>query len=50
MSLKNPSLGPEIKLLIGKVPLRGSTLLSPREVSTDLVEGNEAINWLIENT
>ena len=50
MPLKNPSLGPGIRLLTRKVPLGGSTLLSPKEVSTDLVEGNEAINWLIENT
>ena len=37
MSLKNPNLGPGIKLLIGKVPQRGSTPLSPIKVSTDLV-------------
>ena len=36
MSLKkNPSLGPGIRLLIGKVPLGGSILLSPFKVSTD---------------
>ena len=27
---------------------KGSTPLSPIKVSTDLVEGNRAINWLIE--
>ena len=47
---KNTSLGPGIKLLIGKVPLRGSTPLSPTEVFTDSVEGIWAINWLIEGT
>ena len=36
MSLKNPSLGPGIRLLIGKVPLGGNTPLSPKEVSTNL--------------
>ena len=35
MSLRNSSLGPGIRLLIGKVPLGGSTPLSPKEVSTD---------------
>ena len=35
MSLKNPSLGPGIRLPIGKVPLKGSTPLSPIKVSTD---------------
>ena len=35
MSLRNPSLGPGIRLLIGKVPLGGSTPLSPKEISTD---------------
>ena len=35
MSLKNLSLGPGIRLLIGKVPLRGSTSLSPTKVSID---------------
>ena len=35
MSLKNPSLGPEIRLLIGKVPLGGSTPLSSIKVFTD---------------
>ena len=33
--LKNPSLGPEIRLPIGKVSLRGSTPLSTKDVSTD---------------
>ena len=33
--LKIPSLGPGIKLPIRKVPLRGNTLLSPKEVSND---------------
>ena len=31
----NPSLGPGIRLPIGKVPVRGSTPLSPKEVSTN---------------
>ena len=44
MSLKNPSLGLGIGLLIEKVPLGDSTPLSPRKVSTDYVEGNVAIN------
>ena len=44
MSLKNPSLGPGIRLLIGKVPLGDITPLSPTKVSTDYVEGNVAIN------
>ena len=35
MSLKNPSLNPGIRLLIEKVPLRGNTPLSPKEVFTD---------------
>ena len=35
MSLKNLSLGPGIRLPIGKVPLKGSTLLSPKKVSSD---------------
>ena len=35
MSLKNPSLSPGIKLPIGKVPLKGSTPLSPIKVSTN---------------
>ena len=35
MSLKNPSLGPGIRLPIGKVPLKGSTPLSPLKVSTN---------------
>ena len=44
MSLKNPSLCPGIRLPIGKVPLKGSTPLSPIKVSTDEVEGDVAIN------
>ena len=44
MSLKIPSLGPGIWLLIGKVPLGDSTPLSPTKVFTDYVEGNVAIN------
>ena len=35
MSLKNPSLGPRIRLLTRKVPLGGCTPLSPKKVSTD---------------
>ena len=35
MSLKNPSLDPGIRLPIGKVPLKGSTPLSPIKVSTN---------------
>ena len=35
VSLKNSSLSPRIRLLIGKVPLGGSTPLSPIKVSTD---------------
>ena len=35
MSKKNPSLGLGIRLPIGKVLLKGSTLLSPTKVSTD---------------
>ena len=50
MSLKNPSLGPGIRLLIGKVPLKGSTPLSPLKVSTDKIKGSVAINQLIMNT
>ena len=50
MSLKNPSLGPEIRLLIRKVPLGGSTPLSPKEVSIDKVTGSVAINQLIIDT
>ena len=44
MSLKNPSLSPGIRLPIGKVPLGGSTPLSPTKVSTDKVKGSVAIN------
>ena len=50
MSLKNPSLSLGIRLLIGKVPLKGSTPLSPIKVSTDKVKGNMAINRLIMDT
>ena len=32
---ENPSLGPGIRLLIRKVPLGGSTPLSPKEDSID---------------
>ena len=35
VSLKNPSLGPMIRLPIGKVPLGDSTPLSPKKVSTN---------------
>ena len=35
MSLENPSLSPGIRLPIGKVPLKGSTPLSPIKVSTN---------------
>ena len=35
VSLENPSLDPGIRLLVGKVPLKGSTPLSPIKVSTD---------------
>ena len=35
MSLKNPSLSPGIRLFTRKVPIRGSTPLRPKEVSTD---------------
>ena len=50
MSLKNPSLSPGIRLLIGKVPLGGSTPLSPIKVSTNKVKGSVAINQLIMDT
>ena len=50
MSSKNPSLSPGIRLLIGKVPLKGSTPLSPTKVSTDNVKGSVAINQLIIGT
>ena len=50
MSLKNPSLSLEIRLPIGKVPLKGSTPLSPSDVSTDYIEGKVAINCLIMDT
>ena len=50
MSLKNPSLSPEIRLPIGKVPLKGSTPLSPIKVSTDEDKGSVATNQLIIDT
>ena len=50
MSLKNPSLDPGIRLPIGKVPLKGSTPLSPIKVSTNEVKGNVAINRLTMDT
>ena len=50
MSLKNQSLGPGIKLLIGKISLGGSTPLSPAKVSIDYVGGNMTINRLIVDT
>ena len=50
MSLKNPSLNPGIRLLIGKVPLKGSTPLRPIKVSIDKVKGSVAINQLIIDT
>ena len=50
VSLKNPSLSPGIRLPIGKVPLKGSTPLSPIKVSTNKVKGSVAINQLIMDT
>ena len=50
MSSKNPSLSPGIRLPIGKVPLKGSTPLSPKKVSIDKVKGSVAINQLIIDT
>ena len=50
VSLKNPSLSPGIRLPIGKVPLKGSTPLSPIKVYTDKVKGSVAINQLIMDT
>ena len=47
---ENLSLGPGIRLLIGKVPLGGSTPLSPLKVSPDKVKGSVAINQLIMDT
>ena len=41
---ENPSLSLGIKLPIGKVPLKGSTPLSPLKVSTNKVKGSVAIN------
>ena len=47
VSLKNPSLGPGIRLLIGKVPLKGSIPLIPTKVSlTKLREMRQLIDWL----
>ena len=47
LSLKNPSLGPVIRLSIGKVPLKGNTPLSPiRSLLTKLREMWQLI-WLI---
>ena len=50
MSVKNPSLSPGIRLLIGKVPLKGSTPLSPIKVSIDKIKGSVVINQLIIDT
>ena len=50
MYLKNPSLGLGIRLPIGKVPLKGSTLSSLIKVSTDKVKGSVAINQFIMDT
>ena len=50
MSLKNLSLSPGIRLPVGKVPLKGSTPLSPIKVSTDKVKGCVATNQLIMDT
>ena len=50
VSLKIPSLGLGIRLPIGRVPLKCSTPLSLTKVSTDYVEGNVVINWLIIDT
>ena len=51
MSLKkNLSLSPGIRLLIGKVPLGGSTPLSPIKVFTDKVKGSVTINQLTMDT
>ena len=47
---EKPSLGPGIRLPIGKVPLRGSTPLSPIKVSIDKVKGSVTINQLIMDT
>ena len=47
VTLKNPSLGSGIRLPIGKVPLRGSTSLSPKEVLlAKLRELGQLIGWL----
>ena len=50
MSSGNLSLSSGIRLLIGKVPLGGSTPLSPIKVSTNKVKGSVAINQLIMDT
>ena len=50
MFLKISSLDLRIRLLIGKVPLGGSTPLSPTKVSTDKVRGSVANNQLIMDT
>ena len=50
MSLKNPSLSPGTRLPIGKVPLKGSTPLSPTKVFTNKVKGSVAINQLTMDT
>ena len=50
MSLKNPNLSPGIRLPTRKVPLKGSTPLSPKKVSTDKVKGSVAIDQLIIDT
>ena len=47
---KNPSQGLGIRLLIGEVPQKGNTPLSPKEVSINQVEGNMTISKLIEDT
>ena len=44
MSLKNLSLGPGIKLLIGKVPLGGSTPLSLKEAGLYLLSWGKCGN------
>ena len=50
MSLKTQVLVQGSGLLIGKVPLGGSTPLSPIKVFTDKVKGNVAINQLTMDT
>ena len=44
MYLKNLSLGPGIRLPIGKVPLKGSTPLSPTKDFTKQDEASMTIN------